>query len=609
MNIRLAIAAMAAMLAVAMSGAGASAQDRVALVVGINNYAKLNPLQKADNDARAVSATLGRLGFRVDLALDVDRRGFDKALSDFLNKIKPGAIVYFHYSGHGVSIDNDTYLIPADMDLPRSEDREFVKREAIRLSELLDSFKNAKASARVIVVDACRENPFAAHGVRSIGAAGGIALLPAPEGTLIMYSAADGQTALDGLGANDKEATSVYTRTLLKHLVTPGLSMVEMAREVRREVEDLAKTVGHDQRPAYYDELSDDLRLTAATSAAAGAQGTAAAGAPTGAAPPGAPAPAATNLAAVSPGAAAGAAPSGRNAVPAAPPQPAQPAQPAPPAKTAALPPAAAPLTGVLAGVNLPGSNYRVFSLAQADPGLCQSACKSDAHCAAWTFIENSQNRCLLKPVVPARLTNACCVSGVERTPDPALSEPPPVAPSLVGAMRGIDLPGLDLRSFIAADNDPTVCQAACKGDNQCAAWTYVKADIVAAQARCVLKRAIPTEVASPCCVSGIEKPGVFGANVVTAPPAGGHLLAGINLPGGDYRNFQLPTAEPALCQSACKSEAQCAAWTYVQPGSSHVPANGPGAERPGLGSCWLKRVATQPHAAQPCCTSGIERP
>jgi uncharacterized caspase-like protein len=520
MNIRLAIAAI---LAVAMSGAGASAQDRVALVVGINNYAKLNPLQKADNDARAVSATLGRLGFRVDLALDVDRRGFDKALSDFLNKIKPVAIVYFHYSGHGVSIDNDTYLIPADMDLPRSEDREFVKREAIRLSELLDSFKNAKASARVIVVDACRENPFAAHGVRSIGAAGGIALLPAPEGTLIMYSAADGQTALDGLGANDKEATSVYTRTLLKHLVTPGLSMVEMAREVRREVEDLAKTVGHDQRPAYYDELSDDLRLTAATSTAAGTPGPAAAGAP-----PGAAAPAATNLAAVSPGAAQ-AAPSGRNALP--------PPQPAPPAKTAAVPPAPASLAGtgaagLLPGINLPGSNYRSFMLTQTDPALCQSACKADARCAAWSYLhpdqESPQARCLLKAVLPAQVANACCTSGIERTPDAALSAPPP-APSVLGALRGIDMPGLDFRSFIAADNDPAVCQAACKGDNQCAAWTY------------------------------------------------------------------------------------------VQPGSSHaaangLAANGPGADRPeangpGLASCWLKRVATQPHAAQPCCTSGIERP
>ena len=120
--------------------------------------------------------------------------------------------MYFHFSGHGVTIDNDTYLLPADTELPNPNDREFVKREAIRLSELIDSFKAAQASARVLVIDACRDNPFAARGVRSIGATRGLALLPAPRGTLIMYSAADGQAALDTLGPNDREPTSVYTR-------------------------------------------------------------------------------------------------------------------------------------------------------------------------------------------------------------------------------------------------------------------------------------------------------------------------------------------------------------------------------------------------------------
>ena len=265
MTVRIAVI-VAALAAMAVRGEPAAAQDRMALVVGIDNYAKLNVLQKAGNDARAVSSALAKLAFRVDLALDVGRRGFNKALSDFLNKVRPGAIVYFHFSGHGVSIDNDTYLLPADMELPNPNDREFVKREAIRLSELIDSFKAAQASARVLVIDACRDNPFAARGVRSIGSTRGLALLPAPRGTLIMYSAADGQAALDTLGPNDREPTSVYTRSLLRQLAVPGLSMVDMAHNVRREVEALARTIGHDQRPAYYDELSDDLRLTAGAS-------------------------------------------------------------------------------------------------------------------------------------------------------------------------------------------------------------------------------------------------------------------------------------------------------------------------------------------------------
>jgi uncharacterized caspase-like protein len=131
MRIRLAAGIL---LALFVTLAPALAQDRLALVVGIDRYAKLAPLQKAGNDARAVGDTLTRLGFRVDLVVDADRRGFNRALSNFLNKITPGAIVYFHYSGHGVSIDNDTFLLPSDTDVPGAGDREFVKREAVRLS-------------------------------------------------------------------------------------------------------------------------------------------------------------------------------------------------------------------------------------------------------------------------------------------------------------------------------------------------------------------------------------------------------------------------------------------------------------------------------------------
>src|SRR5262249_35194810 len=157
-----------------------------------------------------------------------------------------------------------------------------------------------------------------------------------PKGTLIMYSAADGQSALDTLGPNDREPTSVYTRSLLRHLMAPGVSMVDMARNVRREVEELAKSVGHDQRPAYYDELSDDLRLTP-----------------------------------LAPG-------------------PGPPTQVRPPAPTSPLagippvaPPPAAP-TDILTNVNLPGSDYHSLQMTQADPLMCQAACRADGRCAAW---------------------------------------------------------------------------------------------------------------------------------------------------------------------------------------------------------------------------------
>lgn len=565
---RLAIGIVVVLLATALPVVASFGEDRVALAVGINNYAKVGRLEKADADARAAGDTLRRLGFKVDLALDVDRRGFNRAISGFLNKIKPGAIAYFHYSGHGVSIDNDTYLIPADMDLPNSDDREFVKRESIRLSELIDSLKNTKASARVLVIDACRENPFASRKVRGIGKSGGIALLPSAEGMLILYSAADGQLALDGLGPNDKDPNSVYTRTLLKHLPNPGQSMVDIAREVRREVEQLARTVGHEQRPAYYDELSDDLRLTAAADRGAAA--------PT-ASPQPMPGLPATILD-----------------------EPTAGDMPAPSTATtrAADLASGAPPPGSLVGISLPGSNMRTIRMSEASPAACQAACKAESRCAAWTYIEPGHGavppRCALKAVIPAQVANACCTSGTERPPDPALNTPPEVSATVSGAMRGIDLPGLNQRSFVMIDPDPAACQAGCRAAKNCAAWTYTKAGILGPNAICMLKHGVPTTVASPCCVSGIETKVPAGGDLVAD---GGRWLTGINLPGSDYYTFQVKSAEPRPCQRACRADQLCAAWTYIEPGMQGAQAR-----------CSLKnRVPPQVPAA--CCTSGIERP
>jgi len=568
----------------------ARAQDRIALVVGIDNYAKLNHLEKATNDARAVADTLQHLNFKVDLALDVDRKSFDRAISRFLNRITPGAIAYFHYSGHGVSIDNDTYLIPADLDVPTSEDREFVKRESIRLSDLIASIKDAKARSRVLVIDACRENPFASKGVRGIGQSGGIALIPAPEGTLVMYSAADGQTALDGLGANDRELTSVYTRTLLKHLATSNDTMVEIAREVRREVEDLAKSVGHDQRPAYYDELSDDLRL--GLSVAAPAIASASPAPPTETAPT-APGPAKPVATANPP-------------VPAAPP-PAI-AAPMPPGQVAALPPPARPITpsntatsdsglppgvklgDMIPGVALPGSIYSVVVLSQADPASCQMVCRADSKCASWTYARPT--RCALKAVIPSQISNTCCTSGVERVPQGELREPPPVPATLANALPGIDMPGnVDYHTFGGPNATPEGCEAACKADGQCLAWTYVRPGILANNNQlCVLKWRLAPQISSTCCVSGIER------QIPSEMPSNSGPLAGVNLPGSDYRNFELAGEDPTLCENACKAESQCLAWTYMRPG---LP--GPKAR------CWLKNNIP-PHVSSPCCTSGIVR-
>lgn len=107
----------------------------------------------------------------------------------------------------------------------------------------------------MIILDACRDNPFAEGGVRSIGGSRGLARVDAPEGTFVMYSAGAGQTALDRLSDNDADANSVFTRSLIPLITTPGLGMQEVALKVRERVVELANSVGHRQTPAYYDQL------------------------------------------------------------------------------------------------------------------------------------------------------------------------------------------------------------------------------------------------------------------------------------------------------------------------------------------------------------------
>lgn len=261
--VRLFTLALTLLAAIGMDAA--SAERRVALVIGIDHYQEVPNLEKAVGDARAMAAKLTDLGFEVTQVLDPDRRALNRAIADFGASLGEGDTAFVHYSGHGVEIDRENYLLPADIPAPASGRRDFVKAEAISMSALIDRIAGSGADTRVFVVDACRDNPFAQAGVRSVGNTRGLARVDATEGTFILYSAGYGQLALDRLGPDDNEATSVYTRTLLKHLGTPGRAIDDVAQDVRREVEELARRIGHNQRPAYYDELSTRLVLVPKT--------------------------------------------------------------------------------------------------------------------------------------------------------------------------------------------------------------------------------------------------------------------------------------------------------------------------------------------------------
>jgi hypothetical protein len=235
---------------------------RLALVIGINDYEMLPPLEKAVGDADAMSERLGQLGFAVTKVLNPDRREFNRAIAEFRNSLRKGDVAFVHFSGHGIEVDGRNLLLPRDIPLPARGGEDFLAEEAIDLSELMDRVAASAAAVRIFVIDACRDNPFARKGLRGLGGPGGLGPAAPSRGSFILYSAGYGQTALDRLTPDDPSPTSVYTRVLLDRLGTPGASISEIARDVRTEVAELAANAGHDQFPAYYDELSEDIVLT-----------------------------------------------------------------------------------------------------------------------------------------------------------------------------------------------------------------------------------------------------------------------------------------------------------------------------------------------------------
>jgi hypothetical protein len=253
--------ALIALLTLASAGASLAAPQRLAMVVGNNLYESLPSLQKAGNDADAIAATLSGLGFAVDLRHDADRRSMTRGLSDLAGRIQPGDEVLFYYAGHGIEIQGRNYLLPADAPAARPGDESFLTAESVAVDDVLETLQSRGARITVLILDACRDNPFPRQGTRSAGGTRGLAPIAAPEGAFILFSAGTGQSALDRLGATDANPNSVFTRALLPLLATPDLALQDLAREVKAEVEKSAASVNHKQRPAYYDELTGDFVL------------------------------------------------------------------------------------------------------------------------------------------------------------------------------------------------------------------------------------------------------------------------------------------------------------------------------------------------------------
>ena len=256
--LRQAILALSFVIGIALP---AQAQKRVALVVGNNAYESIPKLQTAVNDARAVGASLRELGFSVTVAENRSRRAMSEAFLAFDKAIEPGDTALFFFAGHGFEIRGQNYVLP--IDVPEAgEGQEELMRDASFLAErIIDRLQARGARTVILVLDACRNNPFDRPSGRGLKGSGGLAAMTPAEGVFIVFSAGAKQTALDQLVPGERVPNSVFTRHFVKRLTEPGLSMVQIAKRLQADVRQMAASVGHEQTPAYYDQVVGDIVL------------------------------------------------------------------------------------------------------------------------------------------------------------------------------------------------------------------------------------------------------------------------------------------------------------------------------------------------------------
>ena len=239
----------------------ARAEKRVALLVGNNAYENIPRLQTAVNDARAVGTALRRLGFSVMVVENQSRRAMSEAMLAFDKLIDPGDIALFFFAGHGFEIRGQNYLLPTDIPEVREGQEELIRDSAFPAGRIIDRLQARGARTAVLVLDACRNNPFERPGGRGLRGSGGLAAMTPAEGVFIMFSAGAKQTALDRLSSTERASNSVFTRNFVRRLAEPDLTLVQIAKRLQIEVRQLAASVGLEQTPAYYDQVVGEIVL------------------------------------------------------------------------------------------------------------------------------------------------------------------------------------------------------------------------------------------------------------------------------------------------------------------------------------------------------------
>lgn len=204
----------------------AKGSRRVALVIGNDRYPQM-PLRNAVNDARAIAAALRKYGFLVTLALDTTYRDLSKTIDRFGSEVRPGDVALTYYAGHGLQVEGENYLVPVDFTTQNESD---AKYESYPVGRIVDRLGAAGVGLNIVVLDACRNNPFRStrSGTR------GLAPMDSGQGTLIAFATAPNRTADD----NWSGTNGLFTTFLLEAMEQPGLGVEQLFSVVRQKVYD-----------------------------------------------------------------------------------------------------------------------------------------------------------------------------------------------------------------------------------------------------------------------------------------------------------------------------------------------------------------------------------
>jgi hypothetical protein len=238
------------LMGILLTSTGLSAQTngkKVALVLGNSAYTKIQALRNPANDASDMAAALARMGFTVLSKTDLDRRAMRGLIDDFNKAIQGAEVALFFYSGHGVQMDGENYLVPVNAEVAVPGD---VPDECVSLSRITARMSEAGAGTNIIILDACRDNPFKAV---SRGIERGLAVVgQKPPESIIVYATAENEKADDGNGRN-----GVFTAALLKNIKRPD-SFADVLLDVKAQVR---RDTSEKQKPATYENLSHHVYL------------------------------------------------------------------------------------------------------------------------------------------------------------------------------------------------------------------------------------------------------------------------------------------------------------------------------------------------------------